>query len=241
MLLAHISDTHIDGGERATERTRRVMDYLNGLTRPLDAIVVTGDIADHGEAAEYEIVARLLDSPHPVVHLPGNHDRRDAYRKVLGGPDEFLNTVHHVAGHALVLLDSLIEGADEGELAPATLDWLGARLAELRDTPTLVAFHHPPVRMHQERVDTWMLQNPSELAAILDANPQVIAVLTGHTHTAAASTFAGRPLLIAPGVTSTLRLDWEPGESLVDADAPPGVAFHVVEPDGRIMTHWRVV
>ncbi|HEY1175577.1 MAG TPA: metallophosphoesterase, partial [Phytomonospora sp.] len=65
MLLAHISDTHIDGGERATDRTRRVMDYLNGLTRPLDAIVVTGDIADHGEAAEYEIVARLLESPHP--------------------------------------------------------------------------------------------------------------------------------------------------------------------------------
>lgn len=240
MLLAHISDTHVDGGERATERTRRVMDYLHGLARPVDAILVTGDIADHGEVAEYEIVAELLDSPRPVLHLPGNHDRRDGYRKVLGGPEGFLNSVHHVAGHALVLLDSLIEGADEGELAPSTLDWLAARLEELRGTPTLIAFHHPPVRMHQELVDTWMLQNPDGLASVLEGGPHVVAVLTGHTHTAAASTFAGRPLLIAPGVTSTLRLDWERGDGLVDRDAPPGVAFHVVE-DGRVMTHWRVV
>lgn len=237
MLLAHISDLHIDGSARAHDRARRVMDHLHGL-RTLDAILVTGDIADHGTAEEYAEVEALLESPYPVLHLPGNHDRRDAYRAVLGGPDGDLNTVHEVAGHALVLLDSLIEGLDEGELSASTLDWLRARLAELDGTPTLVAFHHPPVRMHQKRVDQWMLRNGDALAEALAPHPQVLAVLTGHTHTAAASTFAGRPLLIAPGVTSTLRLDWEPGESITDLDAPPGVAFHVVE-DGRVMTHWR--
>ncbi|MEV0644526.1 metallophosphoesterase [Phytomonospora sp. NPDC050363] len=240
MFLAHISDTHIDGGDRATDRARRVMDYLHGLTRPVDAILVTGDIADHGRVDEYEIVAGLLDSPYPVLHLPGNHDRREGYRKVLGGPDGELNVVHHVAGHALVLLDSLIEGRDEGELTPQTLTWLAATLDGLRGTPTLIAFHHPPVRMHQAVVDQWLLQKPEDLAEVLAGYPDVIAILTGHTHTAAASTFAGLPLLIAPGVTSTLRLDWEPGEGLVDLEAPPGVAFHVVE-DRRVMTHWRVV
>ncbi|MET0492684.1 MAG: hypothetical protein ABW000_06080 [Actinoplanes sp.] len=37
------------------------------------------------------------------------------------------------------------------------------------------------------------------LAALIAAHPQVAAVLTGHAHTAAASTFAERPLLVAPG------------------------------------------
>ncbi|GLZ80287.1 3',5'-cyclic adenosine monophosphate phosphodiesterase CpdA [Actinorhabdospora filicis] len=241
MLLAHISDTHVDGDPRSIERVRAVLGHLYTLKRPLDAILLTGDIADHGEAAEYEIIADLLrNSPFPVIHLPGNHDRREGYRKVLGGPEGFLNTDHEVAGHRILALDSLIEGVDEGELSASTLEWLGARLAERPEVPTLVAFHHPPVRMHQTRVDQWMLQNGEELAAVLSGHDQVLAVLTGHTHTAAASTFAGRPLLIAPGVVSTLRLDWEPGESITTLDAPPGIAYHVVE-DGRVMTHWRTV
>ena len=49
-VFAHLSDVHLDLGSRALERTRRVMDYLRGL--PIDAILVTGDIADHGAAAE---------------------------------------------------------------------------------------------------------------------------------------------------------------------------------------------
>ena len=57
-------------------------------------------------------------------------------------------------------------------------------------------------------------------------------MLTGHFHTAAASTFAGRPLLIAPGVVSTLRLPWEGEGPLVDLRQPPGVAFHVYDDAG---------
>lgn len=241
MLLAHISDTHIDGEARSKERAERVLEHLYLLKRPLDAILLTGDIADHGTPAEYEIVADLLrNSPYPVIHLPGNHDRREGYRKVLGGPDGFLNTAHDVAGHRILALDSLIEGVDEGELATSTLAWLDERLTEAPEVPTLVAFHHPPVRMHQARVDQWMLRNGAELASVLKGHSQVLALLTGHTHTAAASTFAGLPVLIAPGVVSTLRLDWESGESITTLDAPPGIAYHVVE-DGRVMTHWRTV
>ena len=51
VLLAQISDLHLDGSERATRRAGRVMDYLRALPHPVDAVLVTGDIADHGEEA----------------------------------------------------------------------------------------------------------------------------------------------------------------------------------------------
>ncbi|MEV4122945.1 metallophosphoesterase [Micromonospora sp. NPDC049645] len=63
------------------------MDHLHDLPRPVDAILITGDTADHGEVAEYETAARLFDSPLPVMVYPGNHDVRDAYRKGLLGDD----------------------------------------------------------------------------------------------------------------------------------------------------------
>src|SRR5512139_1701828 len=73
MIIAHISDTHLDGGARALARTRRVMRYLRGCR--LDAILVSGDLADHGDAREYEEVRAELTADVPVLMLPGNHDR----------------------------------------------------------------------------------------------------------------------------------------------------------------------
>jgi hypothetical protein len=65
-------------------------------------------------------------------------------------------------------------------------------------------------------------------------------VLCGHAHTPAATTFAGRPLLVAPGVISTMRLPWESGPD-PDLLAPPAVAFHVLGDDRRLTTHYRFV
>jgi len=46
LVLAHISDLHLDGTGRATERAERVRDLLWGLPGRVDALLVTGDIAD---------------------------------------------------------------------------------------------------------------------------------------------------------------------------------------------------
>lgn len=244
MLLAQISDLHLDGSERASRRAARVLDHLRHLPRPVDALLVTGDIADHGTEAEYEEAARLLAVPFPVLTCPGNHDVRPAFRKALLGaaPGESpVNRVHHVDGTAVLMCDSTIPGRDEGRLDAPTLTWLGDTLAELPPgTPALLAFHQPPVAVHHPLPDSLALQNPDELHAVLDAHPEVVAVLTGHAHTAAASTFAGRPLIVGPAVTWTLRMPWE-GDRPDDRDQPPALAYHVLGDDGRLTTHFRVV
>ncbi|WP_156725445.1 phosphodiesterase [Streptomyces apocyni] len=244
LVLAQISDLHLDGTARGTERAERVMGHLRGLGTRVDALLVTGDIADHGTEAEYEEAARVLDAPFPVLHCPGNHDSRGPYRKaLLGEPasDDPVNRVHRVGGAAILMCDSSIPGQDEGLLDDTTYAWIEATLDELGgDIPVLLAFHHPPVALHHPLPDRYQLQEPDRLAALLDRHPEITALITGHAHTPAATTFGGRPLLVGPGVTWTLRLPWE-GEQIADRAADPGFAFHVLDDAGRLTTHYRTV
>ncbi|GAA2808218.1 metallophosphoesterase [Kitasatospora sp. CM 4170] len=251
IVIAHLSDIHIDSGQRSLDRTQAVMDHLEALPYDLDAVLVTGDIADHGLPAEYERARAVLTSRHPVLVGPGNHDERAAFRGHLLGerepaePAAPINRVHRGDGFVLALCDSSVPGKDEGHLADETLAWLEETLAETPgDVPALVAFHHPPALLHQPFIDGLRQFGAERLAALADRHPRITAFLCGHAHTPAATTFAGRPLLVAPGVVSTLRLPWEHRahpEDHVHLDQPPALAFHVLDDEGRLTTHYRCV
>lgn len=243
IVFAQVSDIHLDGSKRRGDRAAAVFAYLNGLSTPLAAVLLTGDIADHGTPAEYEEARALLaTSRHPVFTCPGNHDVRAPYRKTLLGldGDAPADQVHEAGGAVFALCDSTVPGGDDGYLSDETLGWLDAVLAERPDAPAFVCFHHPPVELHLPYVDAIRQFGEHRLAEVLGRHPQVVATLCGHAHTPAATTFAGLPLLVAPGVVSTLLLPWEQGD-LLDEEAPAAVAFHVLGEDGRLVTHYRVV
>ncbi|TDD92586.1 phosphodiesterase [Actinomadura darangshiensis] len=240
IVFAQLSDTHLDQSEHRAERAARVMDQLNGM--PLDAVLVTGDIVDHGLPAEYEQARKVLASGHPVLTCPGNHDVREPFREVLldEPPDDGpINSAHEIAGARFLMCDSTVPGKDHGLLDDETIGWLDSRLAEAPGKPAFVCFHHPPVRLQIPYVDEIRQYREERLAEIIERHPQVVAVLCGHAHTAAATTFAGRPLLVAPGVVSTLVLPGQQG-GIADYDAPPGVAFHFLDGEGRLTTHFRI-
>ncbi|MFD0312443.1 phosphodiesterase [Streptomyces sp. NPDC127119] len=258
LVLAHISDLHLDGSRRATERAERVRDLLWKLPGRVDALLVTGDIADHGTEAEYGEAARLLGlndpaTPFPVLTCPGNHDSRGPYRKALlgepaaggsatggSGAEGPVNSVRVLDGAAVLMCDSSVPGSDEGELDDETYAWIEETLDEVDGSvPALLAFHHPPVALHHPLPDAYRLRGPGRLAALLERRSGVAGIITGHAHTPAATVFAGRPLVVGPGVTWTLRLPWE-GEGAADRDAPPGFAFHVLDDEGRLTSHFRV-
>jgi 3',5'-cyclic-AMP phosphodiesterase len=258
IAIAQVSDIHLDGSPERARRARAVMHRLRGGRAPLDAVLVTGDIADHGRPSEYEEARTILSAPCPVLFLPGNHDERDAFRRgllsarVAGAPsgaggtepppgtEPPLNQVHRVAGAVLALCDSVVPGQDGGYLADETLDWLDAVLSDDPGAPALVCLHHYPVPLHTEAADPIRLAGEDRLAAVISRHPQVVAVLCGHAHTAAATTFAGRPLLVAPGVLSTGVTPWDVSAT-ADYDAPPAVAYHIIGDDGRLTTHYRPV
>jgi Icc protein len=178
-----------------------------------------------------------------VLSCPGNHDSRAPYRKALLGvaaTDGPVNSVYVFEDAAVLMCDSSIPGEDEGALDEETYAWIEETLDELDgDVPALLAFHHPPVTLHHPLPDTYRLGRPGTLARLLERRPEIVGLITGHAHTPAATTFAGRPLVVGPGVTWTLRLPWE-GEGVADRDAPPGLAFHVLDDEGRLTSHFRV-
>jgi len=248
LAIAHLSDTHFNGSPHAAERAARVMSYVNRLREAVDAVLVTGDIADHGLVSEYEEAARVLVSAQPVLMLPGNHDTRAPFREVLLGrrapsdaQDGPINRLVQVAGTAFVLCDSTIPGQMHGLLADETIAWVADTLAGLPEsTPIFLCFHHPPVPLAMPFMDGIRLTGEQRLAELIPLYPNLVAILCGHAHSAAAATFEGLPVLVAPGVSSTVSLPWEQGEP-VNYHLPPGLAFHTLADDRRLITHFRFV
>lgn len=210
---------------------------------PPDVLLVTGDVADHGTAAEYAAAREVWTRwPGALLVLPGNHDVREAFSAAwLDGRPGPLDQELVVSGIRFLALDSLVaappgQRIDHGELAQASLDWLDQRLSSV-DVPTLVCLHHPPVPLGVGLMDPILLREPEALAAVLARHDSVLAVLVGHAHTACATTYAGRPLLVGGGIASTVPLDAEPLPTIWD-DAPVTFALHLLV-EGRLVTHWR--
>jgi 3',5'-cyclic-AMP phosphodiesterase len=242
-VIAHFSDIHVDGGERSIERTRRIVRYLTELRTPVDVVLVTGDIADHGAESEYERAAGLMDISGPVLYCPGNHDAREPFRKVLlddpphGAP---VNRAYQVSGVLFLMCDSSMPGRDDGRLAERTLDWIESELAAAGGFPAFVCFHHPPVILGMPYIDGIRQFATDRLASLVAGHDNVVAVLCGHAHTPASSTFGGKPLIVAPGVVSTANLPFE-GDAIVDEILPPMLALHILDEERRLTTHFRVV
>ena len=90
--VAHLSDIHIvgerygfriesgRGGPRGNERLRRAISRLeeSHAARPLDLVLVTGDMTDAGRSAEWaeflDIISGCPDLAERMLILPGNHD-----------------------------------------------------------------------------------------------------------------------------------------------------------------------
>jgi len=243
LVIAHVSDTHF-GNEVQDLATRNtlVMDHLLTMDPRPDVLVVTGDVADHGLPEEYAAARAWLDRwDGPLAVCPGNHDVRDAFVAGLGIATR---TVVGAGGSRFVMLDSLVDADETGRVDPGRLGedqlaWLDARLAEDAG-PAYVCLHHPPTTIGLALMDPIRLLDGDSLAAVVNRHPHVVAVLVGHAHTMATTTFAGRPLLIGGGVVSTVTADAEAPPTLWYA-APPSFALHLVGDDGRVTSHWRAL
>jgi Icc protein len=245
--VAHLSDTHFGGPARARQRVELVLDHLLAMDPLPDLLLVTGDIADHGEPEEYAEAREVLDRWTGLRLLgPGNHDVRTHFARGLLDRevhrDDRLDQVLDLPAARFLMLDSLVgtspgERIDHGELSEATLAWLDARLSE-DPRPTYVCLHHPPVEIGVRLMDPIRLRDAEAFAQVLQRHPHHVATLVGHAHTQGASMFAGRPMLIGGGVASVVTVDSEPLLRVWEG-ALPSFALHLIDDKGRLTTHWR--
>ena len=239
MLLAHLSDTHLTTGVlagRPAERFHQALARVRALDPRPDCVVLTGDLADHGEPAEYEAALALLGGLDMPVHVvPGNHDHAPRMLQALAGagyaraapeePERCYYRVDH-PGLRLFCCDSSVPGRHDGELGPTQLAWLDRELASDPEVPAILAMHHHPVPSGIAFMDTIMLSDADDLATVLGGHPPVTRILTGHLHRPSAAMFAGALVTSAPSTHLQVHLDLGPLQRLAFVDEPPGILLH---------------
>lgn len=232
--IAHLSDPHLDGGPERARRLERVLTEVAALA-DIDLVIMSGDIADTGDGREYAQFFDLFTPAQPTIVVPGNHDLRAPMAAHLA-PDThgWLNAAIEVDGLTAIGLDSLVEGDPGGYLSDATLAFADQAIGAAGGAVVLT-LHHPPVPVDHRLMDGYGLDNAAALAELIAGRESVVGVLTGHAHRALATTFAGRPLLSAPGILSTMRLGSRT-DPIADDRATPGLALHTVHPDGSMST-----
>ena len=247
-LLAQLSDPHIGAtwaGEGSVDRLAAAVRSVREVRPQPDAVLVTGDLADHATDEEYQLLSELLAPLGAPIHaLPGNHDDRRALHRHFGVPGADGEPVQYsvdLGPLRLVALDTTIPGEDGGALDGGRLEWLDSELALAPGRLTLVAMHHPPIVTGIPAWDEIGLREADRqaLAEVIERHPQVRRLVSGHVHRAIIGELAGRSVLVVPSTYVQGRLNFAMQELELSAD-PAGFAVHAVV-NGELVSHVQPV
>lgn len=210
-----------------------------------NAVLLTGDLADHATDEEYEELRALIASlGAPLYVLPGNHDDRRALHRHFGVPGADGEPVRYsvdLGPLRLVVLDTTRPGEPSGALEGDQLEWLDAELAAAPEELTLVAMHHPPLVIGVPAWDEIGLAAADRLAlgAVIERHRQVQRIVCGHFHSTITGELAGRGVLVVPSTYVQTRLDFHVRELELTSELP-GFAMHAVV-DGELVSHVKAV
>jgi Icc protein len=247
-LLAQLSDPHVGadwGDGDPVAGLAAAVDAVVAMPQRPDAVLVSGDLAEHADDSEYEQVRELLAPLGTRVHvLAGNHDDRRAVRRhfeIAAADGEYLQYSVDLGLLRLVVGDTTRPGADSGELDSARLDWLDAELAEAPDTPTVLAMHHPPLVTGVPAWDEILLPAADRraLASVLERHQQVRRLVAGHVHRAMTGDLAGRVVQTVPSTYLQARLNFD-SDRIELVQGPASFALHALL-DGEVVSHLQPV
>ena len=256
--IAQLSDTHFleDGQEPeggaaydTDAAFEAVFDDMAGLA-DLDAVVVTGDVADHGRAAQYRKAASAFARfDVPVNVCPGNHDFVTPFTANVGRANVNTSRMVEMGSWAFVFVDSsaglmeadatglLVDPPGEqrlhnnGVLGATEAQWVRSVCAETSAEHIFIWLHHPPEPpLPLCRDDAYA----AEWAALLADLPRVRGMAGGHTHVPDEYEFAGRPVFVCPSFKNNFSMD--PQSWL-----PPGYRTFEFAEDGTIQSECHLV
>ena len=182
-------------------------DVANAAVAP-DAVLIAGDIAENGKAAEYRLLLddlALMPDVERYILATGNHDVRlrvfsqtvknfAAFCKAADPANPIDGSLYYtyaVNGYPFIVLGTCRTEFEEAYLDDAELLWLDAQLAAAQRSgkPAFVVLHQPLKNTHN-LPDAWNSPVPSAgsvgpqsdaVTAILNKYQNVF-LLTGHLH-----------------------------------------------------------
>lgn len=225
MLIAQISDTHIDpenpnGGQRLAALEQAVAD-INGLAPLPDAVVHTGDLAHNGSDAKYRAARGILAGLRcPFFPVAGNRDEPDLLRQFfpagrpLAPEAPFFQYAVEDFPVRLIVLDTRHAEQNQGDFCEERAAILAAALDAAPERPTALFMHHPPFEVVESTYPWQFVERGAiaRLAAVLAGRRNVVRLFCGHTHRDARGAVAGVPAGSVPSLAVDLRLgDFAPG------------------------------
>lgn len=232
--LSHALDT--------TARLRSAIAQINQRHSDAAFCVFAGDLADHGERGAYERFASILPACTPPYYLTmGNHDDRTAFLDVFGPlQDAETGCLDHVidtGDYRILVLDTAIDGTDEGALSEAQYGWLTARLEEAKDRPVIVVMHHSMADLGVP-TDFINLRDKPRFAAALAAHGNVRQVISGHVHMSTSGTYRSIPFTTIAGSHYNIFPQLHgPLDSIPRLEGPGQMAVVLAGPDGVVVHH----
>lgn len=231
-VIAHLSDPHLiaGGGLLAghidTEaQLRKALARVEGSGERIDALVISGDLADSGDPAAYALLKEIVE---PVVErlgcalvlTGGNHDERLPMARTLYGADTDApqDTVTDVGGLRLIAMDSAVPGYHHGGFSDDQYAWLATELAQPTEHGTILVIHHAPIIYRSPVMQLLDFDAVDRLRDALDGS-DVRAVLSGHLHVTSFGTIGAVPVFVAGGVSYVDDLG-APREQLMGVDGP---------------------
>lgn len=238
MLIAHLSDLHVDH-ENAANSMRLAYLIAELAVHAPDLWLLTGDLTQHGRAEDYFLLQEQLSHCGPVLALPGNHDDAVRVAQLFGHaapPPQGLRAIaFNDACLRVVLIDSTVPGKSNGHCRSELIEALDEELRRSR-LPTLLAMHHPPIDSQMPVMAPYELESADTFINCVKGHDHVVGVLAGHHHKVQFA-MLGRdcPVIIAPSTAPGLPLDFAATEFHAHP-APPSALLHRWD-GGTLRTH----
>lgn len=207
--FATLSDIHMTEETARRDMLRFGLDDLENFSSPLDALVLTGDLTDHGEETEWEMLKEAFEGYNPAKNLimaQGNHDTWTEddgynlartlfieYNKEIADREienEYYST--KINGYTFIVLASQTDRV-AAYISDEQLDWLAAEMEKASEDglPIFVICHWPINQTHglpetwgeddMEPDDGGIGDQSARVEEILKSYENVF-MITGHIH-----------------------------------------------------------
>ncbi|MEZ4870380.1 MAG: metallophosphoesterase [Caldilineaceae bacterium] len=219
LTFIHLTDLHLLATEDAhlngqypLRKVHAILERVHAMEISPDFWLITGDLVNNGQPAEYQVVNTLLEELRkvgaPVLLGMGNHDSRIPFYEVVLGQSGASERPYYysvqIGGVNLIMLDSQVPNAVHGHLDQAQLAWLATELARPTPHGHLIALHHPPVHSTVALLDSIMLVNPDDLAAVIAPHNNILGILSGHIHYSHITRFHNTVSITTPAALYTI-------------------------------------
>ena len=218
MIIAQISDTHIDLDSADVEHRIRdfdaVIDDINSLDPAPDLIVHTGDVVHNGRREEYERAVAVLEKAQvPVFAIVGNKDNRDGMREAfedfgfVSPSSRFIDYAVDDFPVRLIMLDTLDTNSNKGAFCSERLQNLDKMLEDKTTRPTAVFMHHPPCEI-SVGPEPLHFGDPGEMSGLREALQrvgQVKSIFCGHVHRSTTGQVGNIPVMVTTAVATAVR------------------------------------